>query len=87
MAPIIQKWIPTLPATVRVSWNLLVEALLDCFGIPVQEENRQLLKDLKSTKKKRRNQLEFTLPNGNISLVLFLVNMVKKQKYICLFNR
>lgn len=57
MPPIIQKWIPTLPATVRVSWDLLVEALLDRFGIPVQEENRQLLKDLKNTKQEEKESI------------------------------
>ncbi|KAI8065320.1 uncharacterized protein B0P05DRAFT_446288, partial [Gilbertella persicaria] len=47
MPLVIQQWIPTLAPSIVSSWDLLKEALITRFGIPEEEDNRLLLKQLK----------------------------------------
>lgn len=51
MSLLIQRWIPTLPPTVRSDYELLKESLLARFAMDIEEENRLLLKQLRSCKK------------------------------------
>lgn len=57
MPLVIQRWIPTLPVTVRKIFSLLKEALLNRFGMDAEDENRLLLKQLKQCKQLPRESI------------------------------
>ncbi|KAG1467880.1 hypothetical protein G6F56_004160 [Rhizopus delemar] len=48
---IIQQWILTQPPEIVATWSLLTESFLAHFGLPEEEDNRRLLRDLRQCKK------------------------------------
>ncbi|KAG0752995.1 hypothetical protein G6F22_016922 [Rhizopus arrhizus] len=63
MPLVIQRWIPTLPVTVRKKFSLLKEALLNRFGMDAEDENRLLLKQLKQCKQLPRESIRLHAAN------------------------
>lgn len=51
MPLLIQRWIPTLPPSVRFDYEFLKDSLLGRFAMDVEDENRFLFKQLGSCKK------------------------------------
>ncbi|KAG1139541.1 hypothetical protein G6F37_009726 [Rhizopus arrhizus] len=49
--------IPTVSIKIAISWSLFTEALIGRFGVPEEEDNRRLLKELKSCKKHPRESV------------------------------
>ncbi|KAG0739642.1 hypothetical protein G6F23_008820 [Rhizopus arrhizus] len=67
MPLLIQRWIPTLPPTVRSDYELLKESLLARFAMDIEEENRLLLKQLRSYQRDTRLTLTSLVTALNIN--------------------
>lgn len=51
MPQLIQQWLTSLAPTILQQWDLIKEALINRFGLPEEQDNQRLLKELKRCKK------------------------------------
>ncbi|KAI8876109.1 hypothetical protein K501DRAFT_279714 [Backusella circina FSU 941] len=80
LPPIIQQWIPTQPPEIVTRWSLLTESFLVRFGLPEEEDNRRLLRDLRKCKKSPNESVKLHAAKWEHKLSLIFEKYTEKIK-------
>lgn len=80
MPDLIKNWLSTADSSILLTWTSLKEALLHRFGFPAEDENRQLLKQLKNCKKLPTESIRIHASRWEHKLSLLVENYSEKSK-------